>query len=88
MPNMKGPELADRLRARLPDLKVLYQTGFSDQLFEERTELGEGEQFLEKPFRRRACAKRRGWRCTDALIRKDHPASHDDRLNRVRSVRC
>ena len=50
MPNMKGPELADRLRARLPNLKVLYQTGFSDQLFEERAELGEGEQFLEKPF--------------------------------------
>jgi CheY-like chemotaxis protein len=50
MPNMKGPELADRLRARLPDLKVLYQTGFSDQLFEEREALSEGEQFLEKPF--------------------------------------
>jgi CheY-like chemotaxis protein len=50
MPNMKGPELADRLRQRLPDLKVLYQTGFSDQLFEERLELSEGEAFLEKPF--------------------------------------
>jgi CheY-like chemotaxis protein len=50
MPNMKGPELADRLRHRLPDLKVLYQTGFSDQLFEERLELAEGEAFLEKPF--------------------------------------
>jgi CheY-like chemotaxis protein len=50
MPHMKGPELADRLRERLPSLKVLYQTGFSDQLFEERVVLAEGEQFLEKPF--------------------------------------
>ena len=50
MPNMKGPELADQLRHRLPALKVLYQTGFSDQLFEERLELAEGEAFLEKPF--------------------------------------
>jgi CheY-like chemotaxis protein len=50
MPDMKGPELADRLRQRLPDLKVLYQTGFADQLFESRVELGDGEAFLEKPF--------------------------------------
>lgn len=50
MPDMKGPELADRLRQRLPDLKVLYQTGFADQLFEDRVELREGEAFLEKPF--------------------------------------
>lgn len=50
MPVMKGPELADRMRSRHPDIKVLYQTGFSDQLFEKRPELGEGEAFLEKPF--------------------------------------
>lgn len=50
MPGMKGPEVADRLRQRLPNLKVLYQTGFSDQLFEDRLELSEGEAFLEKPF--------------------------------------
>lgn len=50
MPEMKGPELADRLRRRLPGLRVLYQTGFSDQLFEDRVELAEGEAFLEKPF--------------------------------------
>lgn len=50
MPEMTGPVLADRLRRRLPDLRVLYQTGFSDQLFEGRDELAEGEAFLEKPF--------------------------------------
>lgn len=50
MPAMTGPELADRLRQRLPNLRVLYQTGFSDQLFEGREELSEGEAFLEKPF--------------------------------------
>ncbi|OFW46054.1 MAG: hypothetical protein A3J29_19025 [Acidobacteria bacterium RIFCSPLOWO2_12_FULL_67_14b] len=50
MPAMTGAELADRIRQRLPDLRVLYQTGFSDQLFEERVELAEGEAFLEKPF--------------------------------------
>ncbi|MGE3273588.1 MAG: response regulator [Vicinamibacterales bacterium] len=50
MPGMKGHELADRLRRRFPGLRVLYQTGFSDMLFEDRLELEEGAAFLEKPF--------------------------------------
>lgn len=50
MPDMQGRELADHLRQRFPAVKVLYQTGFSDMLFENRVELEEGAAFLEKPF--------------------------------------
>jgi len=50
MPNMQGRELADHIRQRFPAVKVLYQTGFSDMLFENRVELEEGAAFLEKPF--------------------------------------
>jgi CheY-like chemotaxis protein len=50
MPEMKGRELADAMRARYPEIKVLYQTGFSDMLFEDRAELEENSAFLEKPF--------------------------------------
>jgi CheY-like chemotaxis protein len=50
MPDMQGGELADKLRDRFPALKVLYQTGFSDMLFENRVELEDGAAFLEKPF--------------------------------------
>ena len=50
MPDMQGRELADHVRQRFPALKVLYQTGFSDRLFENRIELEEGAAFLEKPF--------------------------------------
>jgi CheY-like chemotaxis protein len=50
MPDMQGRELADRVRQRFPAVKVLYQTGFSDMLFENRVELEEGASFLEKPF--------------------------------------
>jgi CheY-like chemotaxis protein len=50
MPEMQGRELADRIRHRFPAVKVLYQTGFSDMLFENRAELEEGAAFLEKPF--------------------------------------
>ena len=50
MPGMKGHDLADRLRDRFPEIRVLYQTGFSDMLFEDRMELEDGAAFLEKPF--------------------------------------
>lgn len=50
MPDMRGSELAEHVRRRSPAVKVLYQTGFSDRLFEDRVELEEGATFLEKPF--------------------------------------
>ena len=50
MPGMPGDELARQLRQRLPDIKVLYMTGFADRLFSDRSLLWEGEAFLEKPF--------------------------------------
>ena len=49
MPIMTGDELARRLRATTPDLKVLYLTGFSDQLFKDKVTLWAGEAFLDKP---------------------------------------
>jgi len=42
--------VAQHVRRRFPAVKVLYQTGFSDRLFENRSELEEGAAFLEKPF--------------------------------------
>jgi CheY-like chemotaxis protein len=50
MPGMQGRELADRVRERFPLVRVLYQTGFSDLLFENCIELEEGAAFVEKPF--------------------------------------
>jgi CheY-like chemotaxis protein len=50
MPEMQGRELAARVRGRYPTIKVLYQTGFSDMLFQDCVELEEGAAFLEKPF--------------------------------------
>ena len=49
MPHMRGDELSRQLRQREPDAKVLYFTGYSDRLFEDRTALWEHEAFLEKP---------------------------------------
>jgi CheY-like chemotaxis protein len=49
MPEMTGDELARRLRMSEPHLKVLYLTGYSDQLFKEKVTLWEDEAFLDKP---------------------------------------
>jgi two-component system cell cycle sensor histidine kinase/response regulator CckA len=50
MPGMDGDTLAAHLRQRDPDLKVLYLTGYADQLFTERGSLlWRDEAFLEKP---------------------------------------
>lgn len=49
MPRMHGDELARQLRRGDPSLKVLYLTGYSDQLFKEKLTLWEDEAFLDKP---------------------------------------
>jgi len=49
MPQMTGDELARRLRALRPSLKVLYLTGYSDRLFKEKVTLWADEAFLDKP---------------------------------------
>jgi CheY-like chemotaxis protein len=49
MPEMRGDELGRRLRQREPDANVLYFTGDSDRIFEDRKTLGAHEAFIEKP---------------------------------------
>jgi CheY-like chemotaxis protein len=49
MPEMSGQELARQVRQRQPEMKVLYLTGFTDQLFAEKPILWEDEAFLDKP---------------------------------------
>jgi two-component system cell cycle sensor histidine kinase/response regulator CckA len=49
MPQMAGSELARRLRQSQPTLKVLYLTGYADNLFKEKVTLWEDEAYLDKP---------------------------------------
>ena len=49
MPEMNGDEVARRLRQKYPALKVLYYTGFTDRLFDEKGTMWEDEAYLEKP---------------------------------------
>jgi two-component system cell cycle sensor histidine kinase/response regulator CckA len=54
MPDLQGHELAQRLRQRDRDLRVLYLTGHADHLFEAKQQLWDREAFLEKPFSKQA----------------------------------
>jgi two-component system, cell cycle sensor histidine kinase and response regulator CckA len=51
MPEMNGRVLHDRLRARLPDLPVLYVSGYSEDVLARSGILEPGIRLLPKPFR-------------------------------------
>jgi CheY-like chemotaxis protein len=51
MPEMRGDELARRVRQADPHVKVLYVTAHRDELFQHTARLGDNEAFLDKPFR-------------------------------------
>jgi CheY-like chemotaxis protein len=50
MPGMNGRELAQRLSARHPNLKVLFMSGYTDNAILHRGVLEPGTLFLQKPF--------------------------------------
>jgi two-component system, cell cycle sensor histidine kinase and response regulator CckA len=50
MPGINGRELADRVNAIRPGIKVLYMTGYTDQGVVHRGALAAGAVLLQKPF--------------------------------------
>jgi two-component system cell cycle sensor histidine kinase/response regulator CckA len=50
MPDMNGRELSERLRALRPGLRVLYVSGYTDEVPLADAALQEGVDFLQKPF--------------------------------------
>jgi DNA-binding NtrC family response regulator len=54
MPDLRGPELAQRIRNRRPEMKVLFVSGFLGPDAAELSALREGDGFLAKPFARDA----------------------------------
>lgn len=94
MPGMTGVELAAHVRARNPRVRVLYVTGFADNLFAGVRELADGEAFIEKPFGADGLLEAArllmfGHIATDEAPRdeRDDPEKWEDRRWRARFVR-
>ena len=50
MPDMSGPELAERIDALRPGRPVLFMSGYGEELLASQHMLPEGASFLQKPF--------------------------------------
>jgi DNA-binding response OmpR family regulator len=50
MPRMSGPDLARRMRAARPSVKILYISGYTDEKLDHHGLTGSGIALLEKPF--------------------------------------
>jgi signal transduction histidine kinase len=57
MPGMQGRELAERLRAEWPGLKVVFTSGYTDDVVLRHGVLGPGMLFLSKPYTAPALAR-------------------------------
>jgi len=58
MPEMNGVQLSRQLRERLPELRVLYLSGYTAAIIDSRTESGARDELLAKPFTRAELLRR------------------------------
>jgi PAS domain S-box-containing protein len=58
MPGMSGRQLADQAQALLPDLQVLFTSGYTENAIVHHGRLDPGVQLLSKPYRREDLARR------------------------------
>ncbi|MFQ5625677.1 MAG: cell cycle histidine kinase CckA, partial [Methyloligellaceae bacterium] len=50
MPEMDGPALLNKLRETLPDIKIIFISGYAEEAFRNNLEKEDGFTFLPKPF--------------------------------------
>jgi DNA-binding NtrC family response regulator len=58
MPLMSGRELVEQLRESRPETRVIYMSGYTDDVLAYRGDLGPDINFLQKPFAPEALAKK------------------------------
>jgi two-component system, cell cycle sensor histidine kinase and response regulator CckA len=50
MPQINGPELAERICALRPSVKVLFMSGYTDRAIRLQDRISQGASFIQKPF--------------------------------------
>jgi two-component system cell cycle sensor histidine kinase/response regulator CckA len=58
MPGMSGVELADRLERERPDLRILFMTGYAEEVVVNEGILGKRRECIGKPFTQEQITKR------------------------------
>jgi PAS domain S-box-containing protein len=58
MPGMNGRDLADRIQAFCPDIKILFMSGYTADVIAHRGVLDAGVHFIQKPFSRSDLARK------------------------------
>jgi CheY-like chemotaxis protein len=50
MPGMSGRQLAERIQSTRPQIKIMYMTGYTDDMVVQHKVLEPGVKLLQKPF--------------------------------------
>jgi CheY-like chemotaxis protein len=58
MPRMNGPELAERIAALRPGIKVLFMSGYTDRTIRLQDRMNDESMFIQKPFTPNALAQK------------------------------
>jgi hypothetical protein len=58
MPGMSGVELADRMERELPGMRVLFMTGYAEEVVVNQGILGRHREYIGKPFTQEQITKR------------------------------
>ncbi len=58
MPNMSGKQVADAMRSRRPDIKILYLSGYTENTISHHGVLDSSVDFLTKPFSRETLSRK------------------------------
>ena len=58
MPGMSGRQLAERIHKKRPQTKIIYMTGYTDDMIVQHKVLEPGVNMLQKPFTRLDLAKK------------------------------
>jgi PAS domain S-box-containing protein len=82
MPEMPGPELAERLQAILPGLRTIFVSGYTEHTIRERGHLPAGSAFLEKPFQHATLLRALRALLDQPLANTQHHDTHDHSARR------